>query len=221
MSRERWAQGAVVAAAIVAGYLARPGATRAPEDVAFAAARSDDAAVASNARPAAARPLPRPGWRRAATPDPATFRPAVISPEELPDDDRASTDEARDERWAGPMERAMSRLLDRKLALMFPDLEASVHCRSTTCTAEMSVPPAMINKVLAFVALAVPIGPRQSPSADQRDPTLAKVSIEIDLAKTPTLEEWERWSGALESAQEATLARLLEAERKGEPWAPE
>ncbi|MBK9035349.1 MAG: hypothetical protein IPL61_29525 [Myxococcales bacterium] len=149
-----------------------------------------------------------------------SFTPALIDPEQLPRRD-IQTDEPRNPAWAEPMEYEMSRLLDRKLVQIFPDLSATVRCRSTTCRVEMVIPPDSSTKVVGFLTLAVPLGQRMRPSSDRRDAATVDLALEVDLAKTPTLDDWRRYGADARGSRQAQIEALIKAEKEGTPWFPD
>lgn len=216
MRLERGLQVGLVAIAIGSGYLTR--ASAAGDGAADVAMTADASARDRDARTPRVELRDRRGWRRPAGAPGATFEPALIDPEELPSDD-LPTDEPRDPVWAEPMEREMSRMIDRKLAEIFPTVTSSVQCRTTTCRAELLVPAAFVDKVTAFMALAVPLG-RNSPSWDYSDPAAVKFAIDVDLANRPSVDEWRRWATMLEEAMKPEAERLIKAEKDGTPWFP-
>lgn len=215
MSIERVLQIGLVAIATLAGYLthSRAGAPApSPQPTTARPSPSNQRAgvVARNAQ------APR-GWRRPTGEPGMTFEPALVDPEQLPQNE-LPTDEPRNPAWAEPMEHEMSRLLDRKLAQIFPDLSATVRCRSTTCRVEMEIPPNMIDKVVGFLTLAVPLGQRMRPSSDRRDAATVDFALEVDLTKTPTLDEWRQYGEMFEESRQAQIEALIKGEKEGKPW---
>ena len=115
----------------------------------------------------------------------------------------------------------MSTLLEQRLARVFPDATATVYCQRTTCRVDVTADAKLEEKLTAYLALAVPLGPSTESSWDRSEPPMLTISVEVDLIKTPTIESWQRWVVMVDGHMQSEIERIHAAEKEGTPWFPE
>ncbi len=218
MMWERVIQASLVAAAIGIGFLG----SRPVRDHAPGASHSSIAAAPPGSEPSSPgrprEPTARP-WRSAA-PVPAMHELVLVVPDELPTEE-LPVDEPRDPAWAAPREAAMTGMIDDRLAAIFTGVTSTVRCRRTTCRVELTAPVALEDKLTAYVAMAIPLGPSRETSWDRGTPSLLKMTIAVDLAKTPSLDAWRNWVQQVDADQRPEVDRLIRAEQEGLRWFPD
>lgn len=218
MMWERAIQASLVAAAIGVGYLGSHPALPETPGGSRSAVRTTPAAAAPSTPVQPREPTTRP-WRSTGPRLPA-HELVIVVPDDLPNEE-LPVDEARDPAWAGPMEAAMTGMIDERLAAIFTGVTSTVRCLRTTCRVELTAPVAFEDKLTAYIAMAVPLGPSRETSWDRGTASILKMTIEVDLAKTPSLDAWRNWVQLVDADQRPEVDRLIRNEREGRPWFPD
>lgn len=208
---------AIVIAACVAGFLSRPALDPARTvDGRAAPARFGPTPLGGQARPPRATTLPLSGWRRPDGDRSAEFQPTVVNLADMPVEP-VPPEPPRDDEWAAPMERMITETIAPELADVFPDvLVEEVRCSRARCSVELRTPPELRDRVNAFRANVIPMGPRVRP---EFGPDWLR--FDIDLTQFGEAADWKRWYEERRAARRDRIAAIIAAEKEGRAWPPD